>query len=85
MSRNNFTSFWQSPLWEEILSETHQAETFWYTENDISWLIERRTIIGPLTGLYVLGIEENTITPERVSRLRNIAQKNDIFIQLEPI
>lgn len=84
MSINNSSSFWQSPLWDEILSETHQAETFWYTGNDHTWLIERRKIIGTMTGLYVLGVEEN-LQPKHIADLRKIAKKNDIFIQIEPI
>jgi len=54
MSNNNFTSFWQSPLWSDILSRTQQAENIWHTFQGNTVLIERRKIVGNSTGLYIL-------------------------------
>ena len=54
MSNNNFTSFWQSPLWSDILSRTDQAESIWYIFQSKKILIERRKIVGKYTGLYIL-------------------------------
>ncbi len=86
MSNNNFTSFWQSPLWSDILSRTHQAQSIWYTFQNQTFLIERRKIIGKFTGLYVLWVKENSITPECLDDIRQkVAQKTDLFLQIEPM
>lgn len=52
------TSFWQSPLWAQILQKTHQAkDIFIVSGENHSFLIERRTIISKFTGLYMLGAD----------------------------
>ena len=56
--RTHTTSFWQSPLWTQILNKTHQAKNIYIVSGENhSFLIERRTIINKLTGLYILGID----------------------------
>lgn len=78
-------SFWQSSLWENILTETHQAETFWHTYDNQKWLIERRHILKNITALYVLGVPDAEITSAHILRLRELSQKSDIFLQIEPL
>lgn len=86
MSNNNFTSFWQSPLWSDILSGTQQAESIWYTFQNQKILIERRKITGNYTGLYVLWAEESFITSECLNDIfQTVVQKNDLFLQIEPV
>jgi len=86
MSNNNFTSFWQSPLWSDILSRTDQAESIWYIFQSKKILIERRKIVGKYTGLYILWWEENSITQECLDGIsQKVVWKTDLFLQIEPI
>lgn len=81
------TSFWQSPLWAEILRKTHQAEDIFIVSwEKRSFLIERRTIINKFTGLYMLGIDWESLSDACLDFIReNIATKNDLFLQIEPL
>lgn len=81
------TSFWQSPLWAQILQKTHQAkDIFIVSWDNHSFLIERRTIINKFTGLYMLGIDWESLSDACLGFIReNITTKNDLFLQIEPI
>lgn len=86
MSNNNFTSFWQSPLWSDILSRTQQAENIWHTFQGNTVLIERRKIVGNSTGLYILWVEESSITQECLDDIsQKVVRKADLFLQIEPL
>lgn len=80
-------SFWQSPLWAEILRDTHQAQNILLcSHGKAKILIERRKIVGKYTGLYILGIREKLITKALLKHIKDkIAQKSDLFLQIEPI
>lgn len=80
-------SFWQSPLWAEILRDTHQARDILLCDDGkAKVLIERRSIVGRYTGLYILGIQEKLVTQGLLSHIQeNIAQESDLFLQIEPI
>lgn len=84
-SKNN--SFWQSPLWAEILSKTHQARDIILCAGDShEILLERRTIFGKYTGLYALGVDRNSINEELLEYIKTeIRQNNDLFLQIEPL
>lgn len=85
MSRNTMKSFWQSPLWSEILVSTHQACIIPYRCEDVDIILERRTIFWSFTGLYVLGIDPHLLTQGHIQHLRSLAQKSDLFLQVEPM
>jgi hypothetical protein len=78
-------SFWQSPLWSQILTKTHQAEVISAQNNDISLLIERRKIWGSYTGLYILGTSSDYVTEDFISALREFVSPHDLFLQIEPL
>lgn len=84
-SKNN--SFWQSPLWAEILGKTHQARDIILCAVDShEILLERRTIFGKYTGLYALGVDRNSINEELLEYIKTeIRQNNDLFLQIEPL
>jgi len=81
------SGFWQSPLWAEILTETHQArDIILCTGDSHEILLERRGIVGKYTGLYVLGVDEKVISKELLNYIRTeIREKNDLFLQIEPL
>lgn len=86
MSNNNFTSFWQSPLWSDILFRTHQAESIWHTFQGQTVLIERRKIVGNYTGLYILGVDEDLLSPAYLDDIsQKVVWKTDLFLQIEPV
>lgn len=80
-------SFWQSPLWTEILGKTHQArDIILCTGDSHEILLERRSIVGKYTGLYALGVDGNDINEELLEYIRGeICGKNDLFLQIEPL
>lgn len=80
-------SFWQSPLWAEILGKTHQARDIIVCTGDSHEIIlERRTIFGKYTGLYALGVDGNDINEELLEYIKTeISQDNDLFLQIEPL
>lgn len=80
-------SFWQSPLWAEILGKTHQARDIILCSGESGEiLLERRTIIGKYTGLYALGVYGNNINKELLEYIKaEIRQDNDLFLQIEPL
>jgi lipid II:glycine glycyltransferase (peptidoglycan interpeptide bridge formation enzyme) len=84
-SQNN--SFWQSPLWAEILGKTHQARDIIVCSGESGEIfLERRTIIGKYTGLYALGVDGNEINEELLEYIgTEIRENNDLFLQIEPI
>jgi len=47
--------------------------------------MERRTLVGPFTGLYILGPDVHRITEAHIHHIRSLAKKYDLFIQIEPI
>jgi hypothetical protein len=81
------TSFWQSPLWAEILGKTHQAlDIILCSGESEEILLERRTIIGKYTGLYALGADGWVIDEELLEYIRDeIRQEHDLFLQIEPL
>lgn len=81
------TSFWQSPLWAEILGKTHQARDIILCSGESGEIIlERRTIIGKYTGLYALGTNGKVVNEELLEYIRGeICGKNDLFLQIEPL
>lgn len=81
------TSFWQSPLWAEILGKTHQARDIILCSGESGEiLLERRTIIGKYTGLYALGVDGKAINKELLEYIKaEIRQDNDLFLQIEPL
>jgi lipid II:glycine glycyltransferase (peptidoglycan interpeptide bridge formation enzyme) len=81
------TSFWQSPLWAEILGRTHQARDIILCSGESGEiLLERRTIIGKYTGLYALGTNGKVVNEELLEYIRSeICGKNDLFLQIEPL
>lgn len=81
------TSFWQSPLWAEILGRTHQARDIILCSGESGEiLLERRTIFGKYTGLYALGVDGNGINKELLEYIKTgIRDKNDLFLQIEPL
>lgn len=80
------TSFWQSPIWADILRKTRQAEVFFLPVAESKVLIERRKIWRNYTGLYVLGIASSLVTPELMEAIQqNIKQETDLFVQVEPL
>jgi lipid II:glycine glycyltransferase (peptidoglycan interpeptide bridge formation enzyme) len=81
------TSFWQSPLWAEILGKTHQARDIVLCSGESGEiLLERRTIIGKYTGLYALGVDGKAINKELLEYIKaEIRQDNDLFLQIEPL
>ena len=79
-------SFWQSSLWSDILTQTHQAEVITFSSWNHTIIIERRKIWRNYTGLYILGVDRALITEALVSSLRSeVVQKWDLFLQVEPI
>ncbi len=80
-------SFWQSPLWAEILGKTHQARDIILCSGESGEiLLERRTIFGKYTGLYALGVDGNGINKELLEYIKaEIRQDNDLFLQIEPL
>lgn len=80
-------SFWQSILWAEILTETHQAQDILLCSWDFGEiLIERRSIAGKYTALYALGTHDSTIHEELLEYIKaEIRQETDLFIQIEPL
>lgn len=50
-------SFWQSPLWAQILTKTGQAEVFMIENGENPVILERRAIWKGFSGLYILGID----------------------------
>ncbi len=82
----NKESFWQSPLWAEILIKTQQADVFVVQNDKNSILIERRSIWKGYSGLYILGIRPTLITEDLIGSIRdNIASEKDLFLQIEPL
>lgn len=80
-------SFWQSPLWAEILGKTHQArDTILCSGESGKILLERRSIVGKYTGLYALGTNGKVVNEELLEYIRGeICDKNDLFLQIEPL
>lgn len=80
-------SFWQSPLWAEILGKTHQARDIILCSGESGEiLLERRTIIGKYTGLYALGVDGKVINKELLGYIKTeICKDNDLFLQIEPL
>ena len=81
------TSFWQSNIWADILRKTHQAQDIFVCFSDTyAVLIERRSIFGNYTGLYILGVDGNLIHDELLDFIRsNIKNPQDLFLQIEPL
>lgn len=49
-------------------------------------LVERRKIIGKYTALYALGVDIAHISSELIEGIKShIAQKTDLFLQIEPL
>ncbi len=80
-------SFWQSPLWAEILGKTHQARDIILCSGESGEIfLERRTIIGKYTSLYALGVDGKAINEELLEYIRaEICHENDLFLQIEPL
>lgn len=79
-------SFWQSPLWAQILIKTHQAEVFLCESGENRIYIERRSIWRSYCGLYILGTDSSLITEEFLAFIqREIASEKDLFLQIEPL
>lgn len=85
--KSSGSSFWQSPLWAEILGKTHQARDVILCSGESGEiLLERRTIIGKYTGLYALGTNGKIVNEELLEYIRGeIRDKNDLFLQIEPL
>ncbi len=79
-------SFWQSPLWVDILTKTNQAEVIIASDNTVQIIIERRKIWRKYTGLYILGVNGEIITKDFLQSLQEeIVTPYDLFLQLEPL
>lgn len=80
-------SFWQSFLWAEILEKTKQAQDIYLCFSDThAVLVERRSIFRNYTGLYVLGVDGNSLHEELLDFIRsNIKNPQDLFLQIEPL
>jgi hypothetical protein len=80
-------SFWQSPLWAEILKETHQAQDIILCSSDSQEiLLERRSIVGKYTALYALGANGEEIHEDLLGYIETeIRGKTDLFLQIEPV
>jgi len=84
-SKREKVSFWQSPLWSEILTKTHQADVFLCICEIWSILLERRKIVGKYTWLYILWVNLELITERFLSSVKkDILKKTDLFLQIEP-
>lgn len=78
------SSFWQSPLWVEVLRDTKQAKDIIFIDAGI--LIERRQIIGKYTALYILGADGELITDDLLGYIRKkIVHTHDLFLQIESL
>ncbi len=79
-------SFWQSPLWINILTKTNQADIIVGSNDRTQIVIERRKIWGKYTGLYILGVNPDVLTKEFLQELREIVlTPTDLFLQIEPL
>jgi lipid II:glycine glycyltransferase (peptidoglycan interpeptide bridge formation enzyme) len=77
-------SFWQSPLWADILTKTRQAEIIISSHNTKQIIIERRKIWSHYTGLYILGMHPDLVTKEFLEDIqKNILTPTDLFLQIE--
>lgn len=83
----NETSFWQSDIWESILTKTHQANIIWLSLWEKRWIFERRKIFGNMTALYALGTTEDAEFPlsHILHELRKHITPHDLFVQIEPL
>jgi lipid II:glycine glycyltransferase (peptidoglycan interpeptide bridge formation enzyme) len=84
-------SFWQSPNWADILTESGQArEVFYFGHVGSSYLlIEIRAIGLRLYGAFSLGVSSSQIGSdweEMIADLQKyLKNKNILFLQIEPI
>ncbi len=80
-------SFWQSPLWANILGKTHQARDIIVCSGEsMEILLERRSLIGKYTGLYALGVDGKSINEGLLEYIKaEIRKDNDLFLQIEPL
>lgn len=82
---NKPVSFWQSPIWHSLLTQTKQAKTFTLEYHHKTWLFERRYILWYFTGVYALGTHSVTDANELRLLLSTSLLPTDVFIQIEPL
>ena len=82
----NTGSFWQSPLWAQILTKTGQAEVFVIENWEKPIFIERRAIWKGFSGLYILWIQDTAITEVLLTSIKTtIVSGKDLFLQIETL
>lgn len=100
MQYNNFVfsekdfsrfSFWQTPIWKNILEKSAQAKEVFYVWNPNStfFLVEIRSVGAGFFGAFILGVKNFQICADFQEIMQDVEkilrEKNCIFVQFEPL
>ena len=88
---NSDLSFWQSPTWADILTNSGQArEAFYFGNIQSSYLlIDIRSVWLEFFGVFSLGVSQSQIGSDwedcMIALQKELKSRNILFLQIEPI